>query len=244
LFCLVLFIALYFFFWKRKKEKQIWEYGIQIDISKRNYCQLPKLNAFDKNIMKYFEIHKDIKCSDETEVVVVRNGKIEIADYYKVNNIEVNCSISYIHRNGDFNLTYSPSKHLDISTSLELEWDFFKAVCRNERNNVIYDNIHAGISRKPNLNQRTRSSQAGFGMDVMMFGFDSVSHMTFMRKLPKSYAYFTDVLGGMTLNGYNIVGDGTPQALIPMLTGDINYLKMVYSSKTYRYPIKQKEQYN
>lgn len=40
-----------------------------------------------------------------------------------------------------------------------------------------------------------------------------------MRKLPKLYSYLTEKLGAVVLKGYNIVGDGTPQALIPMLTG-------------------------
>ena len=68
-----------------------------------------------------------------------------------------------------------------------------------------------------------------------MFGFDSVSRMTFMRFLPKSYSYFISTLGGIVLKGrivtreeessrlvrlgYNIVGDGTPAALLPILTG-------------------------
>lgn len=40
-----------------------------------------------------------------------------------------------------------------------------------------------------------------------------------MRKLPKSYAYLTRKLDADILTGYNIVGDGTPQALFPLLTG-------------------------
>ena len=54
-----------------------------------------------------------------------------------------------------------------------------------------------------------------------MFGFDSLSRNTFIRKLPKSYAYLRQTLDSIILEGYNIVGDGTPQALIPLLTGKI-----------------------
>lgn len=57
------------------------------------------------------------------------------------------------------------------------------------------------------------------GLNVLMFGFDSVSRMTWLRNLPKSHRYFTETLGGTVLEGYNIVGDGTPQALLPILTG-------------------------
>jgi hypothetical protein len=53
---------------------------------------------------------------------------------------------------------------------------------------------------------------------ILILGFDSLSHMTYRRKLAKTYQYFTENLKGIVLNGYNIVGDGTPQALIPIFT--------------------------
>ena len=52
-----------------------------------------------------------------------------------------------------------------------------------------------------------------------MMGFDSLSRNAFIRKLPKSYDYLTNELHADVLKGYNIIGDGTPQALIPILTG-------------------------
>lgn len=55
-------------------------------------------------------------------------------------------------------------------------------------------------------------------LNVLIFGFDSLSRMTFMRKLPKSYKKLKS-LGSIVLQGYNILGDGTPQAIIPLLTG-------------------------
>lgn len=54
-----------------------------------------------------------------------------------------------------------------------------------------------------------------------MFGFDSLSRNTFERKLPRSYRYMRQNLETLVLEGYNIVGDGTPQAIIPILTGKI-----------------------
>ena len=37
--------------------------------------------------------------------------------------------------------------------------------------------------------------------------------------LTESYKYFTETLKGVVLEGYNIVGDGTLQALLRILTG-------------------------
>ena len=56
-------------------------------------------------------------------------------------------------------------------------------------------------------------------LDILVFGFDSVSRLTWMRNLPRSYEYLVDHLGATVLPGYSVVGDGTPQALLPILTG-------------------------
>lgn len=56
-------------------------------------------------------------------------------------------------------------------------------------------------------------------MNVLMFGLDSLSKNAFIRKLPKTFEYLTKTLKADVLQGYNILGDGTPQALIPILTG-------------------------
>lgn len=61
----------------------------------------------------------------------------------------------------------------------------------------------------------------GLKLNVLMFGFDSLSRNTFIRKLPKTYQFLRQNLNTQVLEGYNIIGDGTPQALIPILTGKI-----------------------
>lgn len=55
--------------------------------------------------------------------------------------------------------------------------------------------------------------------NVLIYGFDSLSRNAVIRKLPKTYEYLITHLKADILRGYNIVGDGTPQALIPILTG-------------------------
>ena len=52
-----------------------------------------------------------------------------------------------------------------------------------------------------------------------MFGFDSLSRNAVIRQLPKSFKYLKEDLQADILEGYNIVGDGTPAALTPMFTG-------------------------
>ncbi|XP_064611704.1 LOW QUALITY PROTEIN: uncharacterized protein LOC135475699 [Liolophura sinensis] len=102
-----------------------------------------------------------------------------------------------------------------------LETDFFKVSCV-AKDNSTYVNIHAGIAYNATVHARSPEipfPDSAMGYNVLMIGFDSVSRMTWLRKLPKTHAYITKELNGILLEGYNIVGDGTPQALLPILTG-------------------------
>ena len=58
-------------------------------------------------------------------------------------------------------------------------------------------------------------------MNVLMFAMDSMSHLSYRRKMPKTYEYVKNKLRAVILNSYNIVGDATTAAIIPMLTGKI-----------------------
>ena len=53
----------------------------------------------------------------------------------------------------------------------------------------------------------------------MFIGLDSVSRIKWLKQLPKSTEYLLNTLKSSVLSGYNIFGDGTPAALIPILTG-------------------------
>ncbi len=56
-------------------------------------------------------------------------------------------------------------------------------------------------------------------MSVLMFALDSMSHLSWQRLMPKTYKYIQEVLGAVVMQGYNIVGDATTAAIIPMMTG-------------------------
>ena len=56
-------------------------------------------------------------------------------------------------------------------------------------------------------------------LNIIIIGFDTVSRLAWIRNLPKTYQHLTEQLKAVVLEGYNIVGDGTTQALLPFLTG-------------------------
>ena len=67
--------------------------------------------------------------------------------------------------------------------------------------------------------QLPRQRPEALPLSVIIIAFDSLSRNAWRRYLSKTYNYFVDEMKGIVLEGYNIVGDGTPQALLPLLTG-------------------------
>ena len=85
-----------------------------------------------------------------------------------------------------------------------------------------WKHIFMNISPKKEVIDRVEASKRSSswsGLSVYWFSLDSMSQMAFRRLLPKTVEYLEKKMGSIVLNGYNIVGDGTPQAFIPILTG-------------------------
>ena len=74
--------------------------------------------------------------------------------------------------------------------------------------------LFAKIFKPKLINENTNKKP----INIFMLGLDSVSRQSTFEKLPKSSNYLKKKLKSNILNGYNIVGDGTPAALIPILT--------------------------
>lgn len=130
--------------------------------------------------------------------------------------------ITYLIRNDDF--SSSKGKIVKLTSevgNIPLESDFFHVKCESKDGHT-WKNIMAGVFRNESVVRRVKAAKLpdhAMKLNVLMFGLDSMSRLHYMRKLPKTYKYLTEVLKSVVLKGYNIVGDGTPQALIPILTG-------------------------
>ena len=190
----------------------------------RNYddyeqvCVHPKLDPFAGEYAKHFHSVDPLKCSAEEDWLSLFNGTIYIDPGIKKTHGAISCSITFFDRIDDFGNKDLKTFYFSDETKLPLLSDYFKANC-NATDGSHYKNVHAGIRYVPEYHKKTRTVGSGLGLDVLILGFDSLSHMTYRRKLAKTYKYFTENLKGIVLNGYNIVGDGTPQALIPIFTG-------------------------
>ena len=105
---------------------------------------------------------------------------------------------------------------IDLSQNKALEEDM--ETCSQQ-----IDQFFAQIHRKHDVLRRIASIKPFVNstqLNVLMIALDSMSHMAYQRCLPKTYAYLKDTLKAVILDAYNVIGDGTTAAIIPMFTGN------------------------
>ncbi|CAF3317555.1 unnamed protein product [Rotaria socialis] len=186
-------------------------------------CRYPKLTIDNPEIWKHLKPVKEKKpaCDKVQNWVYVDNGTFRISETALQTYGPITCAYHPILRAKDDFSAAEGTRVSPVADRMPLVSDFFRADCEGKRGST-YSNVHMGIRFDPILH--TRSIQKPMvknhlGYNILMFGFDSVSRMTFMRFLPKTYSFLIKELGAVVMKGYNIVGDGTPAALLPILTG-------------------------
>uniref|UniRef100_A0A1A9X438 DUF229 domain-containing protein n=1 Tax=Glossina brevipalpis TaxID=37001 RepID=A0A1A9X438_9MUSC len=198
-------------------------------------CRMPNLSVDNPTIMKFYHSVEPINCGNPLDDWVMCEKSIcyvkpEITAKYG----EVTCSYADIIPKNDFKSRFSKSTPYSREPYVLQASDFAKVTCiaENEKRWIglvygIRDGVQNTLKHKPippplsngNLLQVLDASKFPSHFNILMYGYDSLSHNAVIRKLPKTYNYLTNVLDSIILKSYNIVGDGTPQALIPILTG-------------------------
>lgn len=134
----------------------------------------------------------------------------------------ISCDFTSIVR-GDDDYEITTTKRVRSKRYFEMiESDFVGVKCWTDQylNRKYWRGLLTGV-RKQSVGNEKKKKTNEMPFNVIMFGLDSMSRNAFIRKLPKTYEYLTKKLGADVLQGYNIIGDGTPQALIPVSL--INY---------------------
>ncbi len=191
-------------------------------INKERKCILPELEYMPEPFLPYFQEFIKFGCLPEANWVDVSNGMIIIRDdarkQFGVNG-QLECYVTPIYRKNDYISKYDKQAKYKLENSTtEVHHDFIKVECTGA-DGATYDNLHLTVVPQPNLKPSIQYPTNGLGMDVIIFGFDSVSRINWLRNVPLVHEYFTQQMDGVVMKGYNIVGDGTPQALMPILMG-------------------------
>nr|AAL13984.1 SD01790p [Drosophila melanogaster] len=204
----------------------------------RGECRHPHLPLDNPDIMKFYKPVERINCGEGMDWVMCEKSICFVRPEIASSHEDVICSYTDIIRKSDYKVRFGQSLRMKEPYVLQAS-DFVKVVCRSSSGESWFGMAHGirdTVPRPPASNfspnlavlppeavaqaqQQMQDGATAPFYNVLMFGFDSLSRNAFIRKLPRTYEYLTQQLGATVLKGYNIVGDGTPQALVPLLTG-------------------------
>lgn len=194
-------------------------------------CVLPKVNPFSEFALKHNVDRPKIICKGYDWVQCnmsqcgvrqnILNSLRDIVCYYK--------DITYVH---DQKYALSEAiRRCDDEQYVLNRSDYLKVSCTGYEKNGLgllasrwYGYI-AGIrpvTLPPSPQLPSLPSQAIndlHSINILIVAFDSTPRSGFIRKMPKSYKVLIEEMGAVVLEGYNVVGDGTKEALFPILSG-------------------------
>ncbi|XP_055896202.1 uncharacterized protein LOC106060355 isoform X1 [Biomphalaria glabrata] len=184
----------------------------------KSSCPFPRLELYDKEIMKFYVQHKRVTCAVEENWVSLHRGVFTITEVAATKHKNIRCDLFPVLKESDFKVVEGePLK--DFKNGTRITHDFFRVACTAD-DGAKYHNWHAGIRHDKDILKRKASREVkGLDVDVIMIGLDSVSRLAWQRHLPLTWDYFVNVLNGIEMEGYNILGDGTPAAIMPILIG-------------------------
>ena len=192
--------------------------------AQRKVCEHPKLFENDPFMMSSLRIIPPPKCTSE-EWLRVDRGHVYLSTEVREKHLNITCDYFPLYRVGDYHYKYSEPIQ-NIPDGFEMVSDFFKGVCRDIKNltNIgIYSGVHYSDERAK-ISDNADPLTLGFqGMSIAILGFDSMSRMSWHRRLRETRSYFKDTLKAIELESHNIVGDGTTAVMFPMLTGKFEW---------------------
>ncbi|KAK0041779.1 hypothetical protein Bpfe_028821 [Biomphalaria pfeifferi] len=193
-----------------------------MDIPARQACIHPRLLLDDPVMLNTLKSYPPTVCKGEENWVYVVNGTLYFSQAALRRHVNYSCTYEPLLREGDYNTTWGEA--INFTSGFQITSDFFRVNCTSYTKKM-YKGLHAGVTYMPERAMKeTPPLVEGFGgLSVAILGFDSMSRMSWLRRLNETRQYFHDKLGAIELEGHNIVGDGTTAVMFPMLTGKFEW---------------------
>ncbi|CAD6198670.1 unnamed protein product [Caenorhabditis auriculariae] len=174
-------------------------------------CNIPHLDINGSEVIGFFEKHQPLKCQlsdsgiDPNWVFIDDEGKIRFIEKRKT----AKCFIRYFRRFDDNRNEYDKPVNIfdgDVMTNS----DFGVVACAQGTQKwksllwTVAENKEAHLKALKQKEMRENSKlipNPEPRLNVYFLGFDSLSQMSFRRKLPKTVKFLEEVLGSVVLNG-------------------------------------------
>ncbi|KAH3841039.1 hypothetical protein DPMN_114498 [Dreissena polymorpha] len=169
-------------------------------------CVIPNLNPFDPSIMKFVWDPVPIVCdtspvvlySDESGVVRYNASALTIMN---IDLKQIDCEYRILRRNTDDKSVYFEPP-VSIKPPHKVNSDFFHLTCTDLRGNAIFDKLMTSVAKQLTKRSVPVQGESADQLSVFMFGLDSVSRSTSIRKLPRTIRFLTEELRAYDFKGY------------------------------------------
>ncbi|XP_028400977.1 uncharacterized protein LOC114524062 [Dendronephthya gigantea] len=187
-------------------------------INKKNeICNLPNIDPFDPTVMKMIENVPPLVCKGKKNLTSYQNGILRITPGKNVKKV----NYQILKRKSNTGQGYDVSRTGTLTPS-DPEAQLNEDMVYLEVQTVDGDEqreFHLDVQSRKEYVERVAKTKPGIPLNVMMVGLDSTSHAHFQRKLGPVYKYLKDDLKSVVFNGHSIVGDGTTENVVGMITG-------------------------
>lgn len=192
-----------------------------------NKCRLPKLE-----LIGHTNVEKYVHCKMIDEWGYLKKSRWHLNETVLALLASTpECEYRNITRPiDDFNLAYSNYSMLNDGQLIESE--VIEVKCKTETQ--TFDNIYVQIvnkskeienrNRKEGFSDSTESSSSSSSsckpLNILLLSYDSMSRVSWFKRLPRTTEFLLDKSNEFNLmDGFSILGDGTPACMIPLLTG-------------------------
>ncbi|KAL0859749.1 hypothetical protein ABMA27_010108 [Loxostege sticticalis] len=184
-------------------------------------CEIPQLDPFNKEVTQFDKTAPPITCKGQNWVRCYKSECKVVKEILDTTR-DIVCTYRDIIYDTDQKYHMGPPVDVYNGNSYVLERsDHVKVKCMGTHLKSILPSKWIGVLTgfRKYVTTVDPPPDRKDSINVLVFGYDSMSKNGFIRRLPKTYKYITEELKVTILHGYNIVGDGTPAALFPILSG-------------------------
>jgi hypothetical protein len=185
--------------------------------SQQKVCKLPMLR-----LTGHDNLEKYVACKMKEEWGYLATGRWHLNKTVTSRWLHknINCTYRNLTRSGnDFELSYSDFAKLDDGQIVSNDVIEVNCVLANE-NKTSFNNLYVQIVDKyeslkkslvNNNNDRNESSEQRKScepMNILLLSYDSLSRVSWFKRLPQTTEYMLDEMKFDLLYGFNILGDG------------------------------------
>ncbi|GAA56704.1 hypothetical protein CLF_111388 [Clonorchis sinensis] len=206
--------------------------GHALVVDYKQKCQCPSVKIWPQGYVHLPQLPVCKLIDSEQEDVWMEQGVLRIHTPITVNKSRRICSVFPIIRMDDFISVYGEGMD-DVSDHTKLSWPMVMVLCQPRENLEVKRSLSwdenafknqsrhfiCGSHPPQKLPPPSILKNQIPGYSILLLGLDSVSHSAALRHLPKTMHMLETNPNAVTMQLYNVVGDGTTTNLLALLTG-------------------------